>query len=160
MSEEEFGSTVPKPESAPGTVEPGWGTPPPPPPPPQYSQPYTPPPPGYVPPVAAAPGLSENAASALAYVTFIPAIIFLLVPPYNLSPKVKFHCIQELGLTAVQIVLIFFLIIPILGWLIWMLGSLALLIVWIMCILKASQGGAFKLPALGDFAAKQSGYNG
>ena len=149
MSEQEFGSTPTPAETPPGTVEPGWGTPPP------------PPPPGYVPtPPAAAPGLSETAASALAYVTFIPAIIFLLVPPYNLSPKVKFHCIQELGLTAVQIVLIFFLIIPILGWLIWMLGSLALLIVWIMCILKASQGGAFKLPALGDFAAKQSGYNG
>lgn len=28
-------------------------------------------------------GLSDNAAGALAYVTIIPAIIFLIVEPYN-----------------------------------------------------------------------------
>jgi uncharacterized membrane protein len=129
-------------------------TPPPPPPEAYYA---TPPPP---PPPAAAAGLSENAASALAYVTFIPAIIFLLVPPYNQSAKIKFHAIQELGLTVVQFVLMFFLIIPILGWLIFLFGFLALLILWVLCIFKASQGGAFKLPIIGGFAASQSGYVG
>jgi len=104
--------------------------------------------------------LSETAASTLAYVTFIPAIIFLLVPPYNQSAKIKFHAIQEIGLTAIQFVLLFFLVIPFLGWLIWMMGTLCLLILWILCIFKASQGGAFKLPIIGDFAAKQSGYVG
>ena len=44
-------------------------------------------------------GLSDNAASALAYVTFIPAIIFLVLAPYNQKPVIKFHAIQELGLT-------------------------------------------------------------
>jgi uncharacterized membrane protein len=104
--------------------------------------------------------LSESAASALAYVTFIPAIIFLLVAPYNLSPKIKFHAIQEIGLTALQIMLLFLWIIPFLGFLIWGLGSLVLLVLWVLCIFKASQGGAFKLPIIGSFAASQSGYNG
>ena len=113
---------------------------------------YQPPPPGYVPPPAAqAPGLSESAASALAYVTFIPAIIFLLVPPYNTSPKIKFHAIQELGLSVVMFILAFFLIIPLLGLIVYFVGFLGMLVLWIMCILKASQGGAFKLPIIGDF---------
>jgi uncharacterized membrane protein len=142
MSEQDFGSTPPTPES---TTEPAWGSTPP----PAYSAP---------PPVAAAPGLSESAASALAYVTLIPAIIFLLMAPYNQSPKIRFHAIQELGLSIVMFILWFFLLIPFLGLVIYGLGFLCLFVVWIMCIIKASQGGAFKLPVIGDFAAKQSGY--
>jgi uncharacterized membrane protein len=141
MSEQEFGSTPP---TTAGSTEPAWGAPPP----PAYA----------VPPPAAAPGLSESAASALAYVTLIPAIIFLLVAPYNQSPKIRFHAIQELGLSIVMFVLWFFLIIPFLGLVIYGLGFLCLFAVWIMCIIKASQGGAFKIPVIGDFAAKQSGY--
>jgi uncharacterized membrane protein len=147
MSEQEFGSTPPAAETS--STEPAWGTP----------QPtYTPPPYGAPPPPAAAPGLSESAASALAYVTFIPAIIFLLVPPYNQSAKIRFHAIQELGLSVVMFVLSFFLIIPILGLLVYFVGFLAALVMWIMCIVKASQGSVFKLPVLGNFAAQQSGY--
>jgi len=165
MSEQEYGSTEPTKDATPVTItEPGWGNPPPPPP-PHGQQPYTPPPPGYAPPpVAAAPGLSESAASALAYVTFIPAIIFLLVAPYNQSAKIRFHSIQMLGLSVVgfvvMVVVSFLVFIPILGFLIYLATGAALLVVWILCIYKASQGGAFKLPGLSDFAAKQSGYVG
>jgi len=146
MSEQEFGTTPPAAESS---TEPAWGAP----------QPtYTPPPYATAPPPAAASGLSESAASALAYITFIPAIIFLLVPPYNQSAKIRFHAIQELGLSVVMFVLSFFLIIPILGLLVYFVGFLAALVMWIMCIVKASQGSVFKLPVLGNFAAQQSGY--
>jgi uncharacterized membrane protein len=157
MSEQEFGSIPPGHDSNPGPVasEPGWGAPP-----PNYTQGQSapPPPPGYVPPAAVAPGLSENTACALAYVTFIPALIFLLVPPYNQSAKIRFHAIQELGLSVVWMCLSIIFVVPILGWLVGMLGFLCLLVLWVMCILKASQGGVFKLPVLGDFAAQQSGY--
>lgn len=132
------------------------------PPPPQQQQYYAPPPPPppyyAAPPAAADSGLSDNAASALAYVTFIPALIFLLVPPYNQKPQIKFHAIQELGMTVVMFVLAFFIVIPILGILLYMLGFLVMLVMWVMCIIKASQGSAFKLPILGNFAAQQSGY--
>jgi uncharacterized membrane protein len=133
--------------------------PPVPPPPPEYTQ-APPPPPGYYAPAAAAPGLSETAASTLSYVTFIPALIFLLMAPYNQSARIKFHAIQELGLTVVMFVLSFFLVIPILGWLVYVLGFLACAVMWVLCIIKASQGGAFKLPLIGNFATQQSGYNG
>jgi len=148
-------------------AEPAWGAPqpnytqagppPPPPPPADYAQTAypPPPPPGYVPANA---GLSDTAASALAYVTFIPAIIFLVVAPYNQKPVIKFHAIQELGLTIVGMILRIFWVVPFFGWVVGGICEVALLVVWILCIVKASQGGAFKLPVIGDFAAQQSGY--
>jgi uncharacterized membrane protein len=162
-------STLP-PAAEPIAAEPAsWGAPQPnygqaPPPPPGYTQSgYQPPPPGYAPPAAAGTGLSDSAASALAYVTFIPAIIFLLVAPYNQKPQIKFHAIQMLSLSVVGFVVMFcvslLLFIPILGFLIYLVTALAMLGIWIMCIFKASQGSLFKLPFISDFAAKQSGYH-
>jgi uncharacterized membrane protein len=102
--------------------------------------------------------LSDTAAGALAYVTIIPAIIFLVMAPYNTRPFVKFHAFQCLGLAVVWFCLGIIGVIPILGWAVFALGGLALLVCWIICIVKASQGSAFKLPVISDFAAKQSGY--
>lgn len=158
MSDEDFTSTPPGPESnqPPAAESAGWGAPQ-----PNYTQtaytPPPPPPPGYV-PAPATEGLSDNTACALAYITFIPAIIFLLVPPYNQKPAIKFHAIQELCLSVILVVLHFLWIVPFLGWLIYAVGSLCLLVVWVLCIIKASQGSAFKLPLIGNFAAEQSGY--
>jgi uncharacterized membrane protein len=104
-------------------------------------------------------GLSDTAAGTIAYITWIPALIFLLIAPYNRKPSVKFHAIQELGLTAVQLCLLILLIIPFIGWILFPLCAIGLLILWILCIVKASQGSAFKLPVIGKIAADQSGYN-
>jgi uncharacterized membrane protein len=159
MSEEDFTTQPSGPESnQPPTPEPAWGAPP-----PTYAQTgYTPPPGNPAQPLGAQ-GLSENSACALAYVTFIPALIFLLVAPYNQNPKIKFHSIQMLALSVVGFVVMFavslLLFIPILGFLIYLVTAAAMLGVWVMCIFKASQGSAFKLPFLGDFAAQQSGYH-
>ena len=57
-----------------------------------------PPPPNYQAPAAPAEGLSDTAAGALAYITFIPAIIFLVMPPYNTKPFIRFHAFQSIGL--------------------------------------------------------------
>ena len=43
-------------------------------------------------------GLSDNAAGALAYVTIIPAIIFLIVAPYNTNSYIRFHSWQSIFL--------------------------------------------------------------
>ncbi len=51
------------------------------------------------------PGLNDNVAGMLAYVTFIPAIIFLVMEPYNRSRFVRFHSLQCIFLfVAVAIV--------------------------------------------------------
>jgi uncharacterized membrane protein len=151
-------ATAPPPESAP-------------PPPPVYTQPpaYAPPPPGMVPPpVAASSGLSDSAAGAIAYITIIPAIIFLILEPYNRNPFVRFHSIQCLGLAVVSFALqisvsilgMIVHVIPIMGAVVTGLLHLAvfvcIFIAWLMCIIKASQGQWFKLPVIGDFAEKQA----
>jgi uncharacterized membrane protein len=103
-------------------------------------------------------GLSDNAAGALAYVTFIPAIIFLIVEPYNKKSFVRFHSWQCIFLSiacfAINTVLA---IIPILGWILMPFVSLAFLVIAIICILKALKGDRIKLPFVGNFAEKQAG---
>jgi uncharacterized membrane protein len=108
-------------------------------------------------------GLSDNAASGLAYITIIPAIIFLVVPPYNQKPIVRFHSWQSIFLFIAWFVIhIGFMIvgrIPIIGWftgLLSLLVSLGLFILWIIVLIKAFNGERFKIPVIGDLAAKQA----
>lgn len=113
----------------------------------------TPPPP----PQSAQSGLSDNAAGALAYVTVIPAIIFLVAEPYNKNPYIKFHAWQSIFLGIAAFVIGFINVIPILGQIIFLLGMLALFIAWVICLLKALKGERFKLPFIGNLAEKQAG---
>lgn len=117
-----------------------------------------PPPPNYQASAAPAEGLSDTAAGALAYVTIIPAIIFLVMAPYNTKPFVKFHAFQCIGLAICWFCLGIVWVVPILGWIVGAVGFLVLLVCWIMSIVKASQGSVFKLPVISEFASKQSGY--
>lgn len=109
------------------------------------------------------PGLSDNAAGGLAYVTIIPAIVFLALAPYNRSPFVRFHAWQSIFLTiaclAIDVALIVLGHLPVLGLatlFIWPLVGLGFLAVWIIVLIKAFGGSYFKLPILGDLAEKQA----
>jgi uncharacterized membrane protein len=108
-------------------------------------------------------GMTDNVAGMLAYVTIIPAIVFLVVAPYNRNRFIRFHAWQCIFLciawTALWIVLSVFAHIPFLGWLsilLWPLIGLGGLILWIVLLLKANQGQMFKLPMIGDMAEKQA----
>ena len=80
-------------------------------------EPPPPTPPTPYPPAPGGGGLSQNNAAALAYVTFIPAVIFLVMEPYNKNPFIRFHSFQSIAFSvvafAIHIVLMF---IPLLGW--------------------------------------------
>ena len=111
-----------------------------------------------VPPQAAQSGLTDNTAGALAYVTIIPAIIFLLVEPYNKSSFVRFHSWQCIFLAIASIAIHLVLgIIPVIGWFILPFASLGILIVWIIVLMKALKGERYELPIIGKFAAQQAG---
>jgi uncharacterized membrane protein len=119
---------------------------------------------GVVVPAVPASGLADNVAGMLAYFTIIPAIIFLVLEPYNRSRFVRFHAWQ----------CIFF---NVAWWILWIgirvivhmsfLGFLTLFllpliwlgafIVWIILVMKANQGQMFKLPVIGDLAQQQAG---
>ena len=108
--------------------------------------------------------LRENYAGVLAYLSFIPPIIFLLVQPYKGNRFVRFHSLQSLFacgavFTLVAILrlvgLILFLI-PVAGGLfvtlLDVLAALAVLLIWLVLIVKAFQGERFRVPFLGDLA--------
>ncbi len=78
------------------------------------------------------PPVDTAAAGALAYVTILPEILFLILEPYNKRRFIKFHAFQSIGLG-----LGWFLVIPILGWIVGFLGDVALFVCRIMCIMKA-----------------------
>jgi uncharacterized membrane protein len=107
-------------------------------------------------PVAASSGLSDNAAGALAYVTIIPAIIFLVMEPYNRNPFIKFHAWQNIFLCLFMFVLGVIGIIPILGQLVFLLGFLVAFVFWLIAIINASKGVMYKIPVIGNFAEKQA----
>lgn len=144
-----------------------------PPPPPQYPPPAYPPPPGYPPQGYGPPpqgygpppgtGMNPNTASAIAYLTWIGGLVMLLTEGKN-NRLVKFHAVQEIAFTVAWAVLYFVLFvmafIPGIGLLfgiceilLWILG----VVLWIVAIVKASQGQMFKIPVIGDFAASQAG---
>jgi uncharacterized membrane protein len=103
-------------------------------------------------------GLSDTAAGAIAYITIIPAILFLVLEPYNKRPFVRFHAFQSLffflSWFALQVIC---MIIPIVGWLMLPLVMLGMFITAIITIVKASKGEKFKLPVIGKFAEQQAG---
>jgi len=109
-------------------------------------------------------GLTDNVAGALAYVTIIPAIVFLVVEPFNKKRFIRFHAFQCLffavAWTVLWIGLSIIAHLPFLGWatvLIWPLISLVGFVIWLVLVLKAYQGQMFKLPVIGDMAEQQAG---
>lgn len=114
-------------------------------------------------PASGAGGLADNVAGMLAYITIVPAIIFLVIEPFNRNRFVRFHAFQSIffcvGWTVLWIALSVVGMIPVLGWatiLIWPLLGLGGLIIWVLLLVKAYAGQMFKLPVIGDIAEKQA----
>ncbi len=105
-------------------------------------------------------------AAALAYFSFIPAILFLSIEPYNKNQFVRYHSAQCLLVWAAAILvaivlklvgLVLFLIPvagPLLVFLTWVVAGLAALLLWLVLIVKAFQGEVFQLPLLGNIAER------
>jgi len=109
-------------------------------------------------------GMSEAATCGLAYVTFIPAIIFLATAPYNQNPKVRFHSWQSIclaiGWVAVWVCITVIGMIPglnLLDIILAPLVSLAFFVLWLIVMINAFMGKTIKVPIAAGFAAKQAG---
>ena len=110
--------------------------------------------------------LPENIAAALAYFTFIPAVVFLRLQPYREYRLVRYHSIQSLLFSAATLVLIVLLrlaawvfgFIPLAGPLlvvvVAVLAGFAVFLLWLVLVIKAYQREEFKLPLLGDLAER------
>jgi uncharacterized membrane protein len=128
--------------------------------------------PANAPAVTAGSNLSNNGAGALCYLFgIITGIIFLVIEPYKNNRFVRFHAFQS----------IFFWLACCIFWILWSqiivgmflagggLGALgffgltfslirlAMFACWIFLMYKAYNNVEFKLPVIGDLAAKQAG---
>ena len=110
--------------------------------------------------------LKDNLIAALAYFTFIPAAVFVLIEPFKRNRFVRFHSFQSILLTvatigvaiAVRILYSVLALIPVLGYLLaWLVTGVSLLgcvILWVVLLVKALQGESFRLPLIGSLAEK------
>jgi uncharacterized membrane protein len=110
--------------------------------------------------------MKENVAAALAYVAFIPALVFLWLTPFRRNHFVRFHSFQSIFLVLAGILIALGLrvsfavltLIPMFGymlaWLIVLLVALAAVLLWLVVMIKAWQGELFKLPVVGNMAEK------
>ncbi len=108
-------------------------------------------------------GLTDNVAGALAYVTIIPAIVFLVMDPYNKNRFIRFHSFQSIFLAvacfALGIIFSILGAIPVVNLLMIPVGIIVwigIVILVIVLILKAYQGQTWKIPKIGDMAEKQA----
>jgi uncharacterized membrane protein len=109
-------------------------------------------------------GLAPNVAGALAYITIIPAIIFLVMEPYNKDRFIKFHAFQCLFLAAAGfaagICLMVLNVIPIIGTIISLLLFpllwLAVFVLAVISAIKAYNNQKFMIPFIGKLAEQQA----
>ena len=102
----------------------------------------------------------------LAYVTVLPAILFLAVPALKSSRFVRFHSWQSVFFsiaTAVTVILIKLLftilsLLPVVGFLLaWLsvgVAFIAIVVTWVALAAKAVQGQSYELPVIGRKAAQ------
>ena len=100
-------------------------------------------------------GLDGNIAGALCYaLSWVTGIIFLVIEKD--SKFVRFHAMQSL-LFSVGLFIIYFVLgrIPVVGWILSLVVALGAFVLWLLLMYNAYQGKMFKLPVIGDIAAKQ-----
>lgn len=109
-------------------------------------------------------GLSDNAAGGIAYITIIPAIVFLIIEPFKRSSFVRFHAWQSIfffvawALVDILVGVVenlapsaVFLTLTLLQ-----LVGLAFFVVWLVVLINAFNGKRIKLPIIGSVAQQQA----
>jgi len=115
--------------------------------------------------------MASNVAGLLTYILgFITGIIFLVIEPYKNDKFVRFHAFQSIFFNVALVVfwIAFTILTSILGFvslgilaavmgLVGILISLAILAYWIFLMYKAYNNELYRIPFIGDLAAKQVG---
>lgn len=115
--------------------------------------------------------MTSNVAGLLTYVLgFITGVIFLVIEPYKNDKFVRFHAFQSIFFNVALIVfwIAFSIVASVLGFVsfgimavlvagLGLLASLAILAYWIFLMYKAYNHELYKIPFIGDLAAKQAG---
>ena len=117
-------------------------------------------------PTASAADVKEAVLGALAYFTIVPAIVLLAIPVLRAKPFVRFHASQSILFSAataiigvaVRVIFAILSFVPFIGilfaWLSVGLVFLAVVMLWAVLVVKASQGEIYELPWIGHFASR------
>ena len=134
--------------------------------------PSQPPPPPEAPPSAdpSSLDLPPNIAAAIACIPLVGGIIFYLLEKRN--SFVRFYAMQSIifggawflvGI-VLKIMMAVLLVIPVIGWffaillgILWVLGWLAFLVIFLITVVKAFTGNRWEIPYIGPLAQKQMG---
>ncbi len=112
-----------------------------------------------------APWTRDALLAALAYVTVVPAVVFLAVPTLKRSRFVRFHSWQSVFFAAtavlaaalVRLLFAVLSVVPVIGFpagcLTIGVTFIALAVMWVVLPVKALQGQSYELPVLGGVAA-------
>ena len=88
----------------------------------------------------------------IAYITWIGWIVALILNSEKKFELAKFHLRQALLIMLALIACGIVMVIPILGWLVGIVGYIALLIFWIMGFIAAINGEKKEVPIIGKLA--------
>lgn len=106
------------------------------------------------PPAPAAPVGEDKTVAIISYLTIIGFIIAIVMHGSKKTQLGKFHLRQNLGFivlgVALMIVNFILAFIPIVGWLISMVLSIGLLVLWIMGLISAINGQLKPVPVVGE----------
>ncbi len=102
---------------------------------------------------------------AIAYFAVLPAILLLAVPAIRSKHFLRFHCWQALLFAAGTVLIglalkLLFMIaafLPagfLLFWLLLGVSSIAVVLLWMVLVIKALQGYGYELPVIGPVAAR------
>ncbi len=86
----------------------------------------------------------------IAYITVIGLLVAFVMNNEKKNPFASFHIRQSLGLGITGLVLSIINVIPILGWIISILGSIFLFVLWIIGLVAAINGEEKLVPVLGE----------
>ncbi len=105
---------------------------------------------------------SRNLPAMCSYLV-LPAVAYFFVEPYRSNRFLRFHAIQSLLFPVVCVLLVSLALLlaslsALLGWLALILVVDACGVLFVVLLLKAYRGEAFRLPWLGDLAAQQAGW--
>ena len=113
--------------------------------------------------------MQQNLAGALCYI-WIVGVIFLFIDPYNKNKFIRFHAFQSVfcGLAWMAFIIVWIILnmiltamhlgcLSCLGALAFPLLGLAYLVLLVIAAVKAYGNQEWKIPVIGNLAAKQAG---
>ncbi len=96
-------------------------------------------------------GFDAKTIAVISYLTVIGLVIAFIMNNDRKDDFTTYHIKQSLGLTVLGFGLFIIGMIPFLGWLISFLGSVFLLVLWIMGLVNAVNNKKEPVPLLGDY---------